>query len=58
MARVYNKATLSDKFKQGATGKVPTGNGWYGYRNRANVVPKDPLQFANSNELAKMKRKK
>lgn len=56
MAKVFNKATLSDKFKQGATGKVPTGNGWY--RDISNVVPEDPLQFANSNELAKMKRKK
>lgn len=58
MGKVFNKAELSDKFKQGHTGKALDRRGWYTYKpNRSTAIPKDPLEFANSNVLAKMRRK-
>jgi len=57
MAKVFNKSSMADKFKQGRTGKASERMSWYNYKP-VFVLPKDPLEFANSNELSKIKRKK
>jgi len=59
MGKLHNKAELADRFKSGHTGKALDRRGWYTFKpDFSNVVPKDPLEFANSNQLSKMKRKK
>ena len=52
-----NKADLQDKYKQGNTGKAVSRTGWYHSYRKSFDEPKDPLQFANSNQLAKLKKK-
>lgn len=56
MASIKNKAELSDRYKAGKPNNSKKANRWYKF----GVSPetKQPLDFANSNQLAKLKRKK
>jgi len=57
MSKKFNKSELADKYKQGHTGKAASRTGWYKYGSMKGVA-KDPFEFANSSQYAKMKRKK
>lgn len=52
--KVRNKSALKAKFRQGHTGKARDRTGWYTRYSVFGVEPKDPLEFANSDELSKI----
>lgn len=52
MSRNRNKSAKKDQFRQGKVKVQKSGNGWFSYQI---FLGPDPLKFANSNELEKIK---